>query len=140
MNNNNDFELTFQETTTKNQLFCQFDDHNGVLLLDIKKYPLTGDDFAVISNIIHQFHQERGQLKGVIIHCKKFPYWKSAQRRQQYINFARNNHYKFKKIALSMNGFFPKVIVRIAKGRIEGQIKLFKFNQIHQAQSWILYG
>jgi hypothetical protein len=35
MTDNN--EIIFKETTTANGLFCQFDEKNGVLLLDVKK-------------------------------------------------------------------------------------------------------
>ena len=130
-------ELTFKETTTANQLFCQFDDHHGVLLLDVKN-PFTQEDFEIISNIIDPYFETRGELSGVIINSKKFPYWSSAQNRSEYLNFASNNHHKFKKAALNMGGFFTKIVARIARGRVHPEIKIFKYNQISEAQDWIL--
>jgi hypothetical protein len=135
----NDIELIFKETTTNNELFCQFDDHNGVLLLDVKN-PFTADDFQAISNIIDPYFESRGELKGVIINSKKFPYWKGLQNRSEYLNFAGNNHYKFRRAVLSMGGFFTKIVLIAAKGRVHPQVKSFKYNQIAQAQSWILFG
>lgn len=134
---NDEMELIFKEITTDNSLFCQFDDHNGVLLLDIKN-PLTSDDFEVITNIIDPYFKERGELKGIIINSKKFPYWKGAQNRKEYFDFAHNNHFKFQKAALGMGGFFVKILARIAHGRVHPEIKIFKHNQIGQAQDWIL--
>lgn len=134
---NDEVELIFQETTTDNGLFCQFDDHNGVLLLDIKN-PLSTSDFEVIDSIIDPFFKARGELKGIIIHSKKFPYWKGARNRREYTEFAGNNHFKFKKVALSMGGFFPKLLLKIAHGRVHPEMKLFKHNRISQAQDWIL--
>lgn len=137
-NQNQIEELKFNEVTTNNGLFCQFDEKNGVLLLDIKN-SLNSEDFAAIQKIIDPFFESRGELKGVIIHAKKFPYWKGHQNRLEYLNFAKNNHYKFKKAALAMGGFFIKVIIGLAKGRVHPEVMKFKYNQIHQAQHWILF-
>ena len=130
--------LTFKEITTANQLFCQFDDHNGVLLLDVKK-PFTTEDFNTISSIIDPYFAAHGELKGVILNSKKFPYWISPQNRAQYINFASENHHKFQKAALCMGGFFIKIVLRIARSRVHPVVKSFKFGQIEKAQDWILY-
>ena len=135
--NDNFIELTFKESRTQNDLFCQFDDHHGILLLDVQN-PFTADDFVEISKIIDPFFEKRGELLGVIINSKKFPYWSGAQNRSEYLNFASNNHQKFKKAALVMGGFFTKIVARIARGRVHPQIKIFKFNQISEAQDWIL--
>jgi len=130
-------ELIFNEITTANGLFCQFDDKNGVLLLDVKK-PFTHDDFKTISAIIDPFFEAHGELKGLIINAKKFPYWSDAYNRSEYLNFASANHQKFQKAALGINGFFTKIVARIARGRVHPEIKIFKYNQIEKAQSWIL--
>lgn len=132
-----EIEIIFKEIKTQNELFCQFDDIHGVLLLDVKN-PFTVDDFQTIESIIDPFYSTKGELRGIIINSKKFPYWTSAQNRSEYLNFAGNNHHKFKKAALSMGGFFTKIVVRIARGRVHPQVKMFKYNQISEAQDWIL--
>lgn len=139
MTKDDNLELTFSETTTKNGLFCQFDDKNGVLLLDVKS-SFSEEDFEAIAGIIEPYFAKNGELKGIIINSKKFPYWSGALNREQYINFARDNHFKFKKAALGMGGFFTKIVARIARGRVHPEVKIFKYNQIDKAQSWILYG
>jgi len=137
MTNHETFEVTFQETTNRNELFCQFDGHHGVLLLDVKN-PFSEEDFQTISEIIDPYFAEHGELRGIIINAKKFPYWTSAKNRTEYLNFASNNHHKFKKAALNMGGFFTKIVARIARGKVHPEVKVFKFNQIEKAQDWIL--
>ena len=127
----------FTEITTDNELFCQFDEENGVLLLDVKN-PFTTEDFQRISEIIDPYYESRGELKGVIIHAKKFPYWTDAHNRSEYLSFAGNNHQKFEKAALSMGGFFVKIVIRVARSRVHPEVKLFGYNKIEKAQSWIL--
>jgi hypothetical protein len=137
MADENILELTFKEITTSNQLFCQFDDHHGVILLDVKN-SFTAEDFKAISRLIDPYYEAHGELMGIIINSKKFPYWTSPENRSQYLNFAQTNHFKFKKAALVMGGFFTKIVVQIAKGRVHPEVKMFKYNRIEEAQSWIL--
>ena len=132
------FEVTFKEMTTENGMFCQFDEHHGVLLLDVKKKSFSSEDFYAISSIIDPYFTTHGELKGVIINAKKFPYWSSAINRSEYLNFTSQNHHKFKKVALGMGGFFTKIVARIARGKVQPEIKIFKYNQIEKAQDWIL--
>ena len=127
----------FKEVTTSNGLFCQFDDWNGVILLDVKA-PFTAEDFATIESIINPYIASHGELKGVIINSKKFPYWSSPANRQEYLNFAASNHQKFKKAAFAMGGIFAKIVARMARGRVRPEIKIFKHGQIEKAQDWIL--
>lgn len=137
MADDNIIEITFKEITTDNELFCQFDETHGVLLLDVKK-PFTEDDFQTISNIIDPYYAAHGELSGVILNAKKFPYWNGSKNRSEYINFASANHHKFKKAALGMGGFFTKIVARIARSRVHPEVKIFKYNKIEEAQSWIL--
>lgn len=133
----NYIELTFSELTTDNELFCQFDEQNGVLLLDVKNN-FTTDDFEVISGVVDSYYKAHGELRGIIINAKKFPFWKGAKNRAEYVSFAGNNHQKFSKVAFGIGGLFIKFIEKIAKGRVHPEIKLFKYNQIEKAQDWIL--
>jgi hypothetical protein len=139
VSSDNDLEIIFKELTTDNELFCQFDDQNGVLLLDLKN-PFSSEDFIAISNIIDPYFEKHGELNGVIINSKKFPYPKGAKKRQEYLNFASQNHHKFAKAALATGGFFTKIIARIASGRVHPEIKIFKYNQIEKAQRWAIWG
>jgi hypothetical protein len=127
----------FKEITTQNELFCQFDDQHGVLLLSVKN-PFTKEDFETIEDIINPYYQKHGELDGIIINSKKFPYWTDAQNRRQYFNFASQNHKKFKKAALNMGGFFVKIVARIAKGRVYPEVRIFGYDKIEKAQDWIL--
>ena len=130
-------EIIFKEVRTSNELFCQFDPTHGVLLIDAKN-PFSPEDFAAMSNFIDPYFVERGELDGIIINSKKFPYWTSPENRGEYLNFAQNNHQKFKKAALNMGGFFVKIVARIGRGRVHPELKIFKYNQIEEAQDWIL--
>ncbi|MFT5702662.1 MAG: esterase/lipase [Rickettsiales bacterium] len=132
-----DLEVIFQEITTPNKLFCQFEPEEGVLFLDVKN-PFTEEDFNIIADIIDPYFSKHGELKGIIVNSKKFPYWVSTQNRAEYFKFAENNHYKFKKAALSMGGFFTKIVAITARKRVHAEVKTFRYNDIEKAQIWVL--
>ena len=138
MINSDVLEISFKEITTENNLLCQFDDQNGVLLLDVKN-SFSDDDFQTILSLIDPYFATHGELKGIIINSKKFPYWQGAKNRAEYLNFAGNHHHKFKKAALAMGGFFTKIVARIARGRVHPEVKIFKHKQIEEAQRWIVF-
>ncbi len=137
MTKNNILEVAFKEINTENGLFCQFDEHHGILFLDVEN-SFNEDDIQAIENLIEPYFKAKGELQGVIVNSKKFPYWSGSQNRSQYLNFAQNNHHKFKKAAFAMGGFFAKIVLRIARGRVHPEIKIFKYKQIDKAQAWIL--
>jgi len=137
MNENNFLQVVFKEIVTDNDMFCQFDETHGVLFLDVKS-AFTAEDFVAISSLIDPYFAEHGELRGVILNCKKFPRWSGHQNRLQYINFARENHHKFKKAAFAMGGLFVKIIVRLAKGKAHPEMKIFKHSMIFEAQKWVL--
>ncbi len=130
-------ELFFKEIVTENGLFCQFDEKHGILFLDVKN-SFSSEDFVAISSLIDPYFEEFGQLSGVIVNSKKFPYWQNIHNRAQYFHFAQQNHNKFKKVAFLMGGFFIKIVVRVARGKVSSEVKLFKYNRISEAQNWIL--
>jgi hypothetical protein len=130
-------QTVFKEIQTGNNLFCQFDEDDGVLLIDVKN-SLSAEDFETISGIIDPYHAKRGELKGIIINSKKFPFWKGAQNRREYVAFAQNNHQKFAKAALGIGGFFVYFLAKMARGRVHPEVKVFGYNKIGKAQEWIL--
>lgn len=114
----------------------EFDEAQGVLLVEITSN-LTNDDFATLSQVIDPYYNKNGELSGIILNSKKFPYWKGNANFKEYVAFARDNHYKFKKVALTMGGFFPKVVRRIAGRYSQAEVNNFGYDKILPAQKWI---
>ncbi len=117
---------------------CSIDEETGVMLVNIGKKPLTSEDFDFLLEVISGYFEKYGQFKGIIINAKKFPYWKGAHNRVEYIGFAANNHHKFEKIALAIDGFFVRLLPKIARRKIDTEVKHFGYNQIEKADQWIL--
>lgn len=115
----------------------QYDKENDLLLIEVQKN-FVSEDFETLSRFIEEHYQQHGEFRGLILNSKKFPYWKGARNRAEYFSFAANNHYKFKKVALAMNGFMAKIITTFANGRAHPKIKNFNYNKIRASCSWLL--
>ena len=118
-------------------LVCYIEEQNGILLVEIKN-TITSKDFAALSRAIDPYYEAHGEFKGIILHSKKFPYWKGAEARREYMYFVENYHYKFKKVAIGMGGFFPKLLPNLAKRFIKPELKNFGYNNVDAAHDWIL--
>lgn len=127
----------FNQLKSTQDLQCSIDDETGVMLLNLKRN-LTSSDFDFLSKVIDEYFNKNGEFKGIIVNAKKFPYWKGAQNRIEYMNFAAANHHKFAKVALTIDGFFVRLLPKIARGRIQSEVKHFGYNKIEEADSWIL--
>lgn len=118
-------------------LQCSVDEETGVMLLNVSKN-LTSDDFEFLAKIIAEYFEKKGPFAGIIVNAKKFPYWKGAQNREEYVHFVANNHHKFDKVALTINGVFVRILPKIARGKIRPQVRRFSYNEIERADQWIL--
>lgn len=92
-------------TESGNSITCSLDEQNAVLTVEVKS-ALTKEDFILLSKVIDPFYQRNGELKGIIINAKKFPFWKNYESFSAHISFVRNYHYKTKKIALAAGASF----------------------------------
>ena len=110
---------------------------NTVLLIEVKNN-LSTEDFAALSKVIDPYYEKHKELNGIILNSKKFPYWKGVENRREYISFAQNYHYKTRKVAICMGGFFPKLLPSLARRFIQPELKNFGYKKIDAANHWIL--
>jgi hypothetical protein len=124
-------------TESGNYITCSLDEQNAVLIVEVKS-ALAKEDFILLSKVIDPFYQRNGELKGIIINTKKFPFWKSSESFSAHISFVKNYHYKTKKIALAIDSFLPKLLAKLARRFIHAEVKNFSYNKIDEARDWIL--
>lgn len=128
----------FGKIQVKQAIECSIDEETGVMLLNIKKKNLQTQDFEFLEKTINSYFEKYGPFKGIIVNAKKLPYWKGPQNKIEYIGFVSNNHHKFEKVALAINGFFVRLLPAIARNKISPAVKHFGYNKIEKADEWIL--
>lgn len=118
-------------------LNCHLDEENSLLTVEIKD-ALSEDDFKILVQIVDPFIAKNGNLKGIILHVKQFPYWENLNGLVSHFSFVKNHHRKIKKVALVADGILPGLVPKLAKHFIKAEIKHFAYDELKEGKSWIL--
>jgi hypothetical protein len=110
---------------------------NSVLIVEITD-SLSQDDFKLLAQTVDPWIEKNGELKGIIVHAKDFPYWKNLGAFASHISFVKNHHKKVRKIAVAADGIIPDLAPKLASHFIQAQIKKFDYNELEEAKRWVL--
>jgi len=117
-------------------LSVQIDKEHGIALLE-PSGPLSKDDFAAAARIIDPFIEETGRLNGLIIHTKSFPGWDSFAALSSHLSFVQGHHKKISRVAFSTDSIIGNIAEAVASHFVNAEIKLFSYEELEQAKSWV---
>jgi hypothetical protein len=115
----------------------ELDEENGIAILS-PDGALSEKDFESASSIIDSYIGKYGNLKGVIINTKAFPGWESLGSLIEHFKFIKDHHKKVSHVALVTDSVLGDFGEKIAAHFVSAEIKHFKFDELKNAQSWIL--
>lgn len=111
------------------------DEEKGVLKVEIKG-PLNSENFEILTDTVDRWVEKENQLKGLVVHTKKFPGWEDLGSLLSHVTFIKDHHRKIRKVALCANGKIAEFGPQIAKHFVEAKIEHFDYNDIDQALDW----
>ncbi|MFT6077090.1 MAG: hypothetical protein ACJATU_000283, partial [Rickettsiales bacterium] len=123
--------------SSEQHLTCSIDKKTSLLTIEVGE-SLSADDFKAVAKIVDPWVEENGQIEGVIIHARRFPYWKNAGGFISHISFIKNHHRDVKKVALVANGAIPAIAQKLTNHFILAEVKNFDYDQMDAAKSWIM--
>ena len=118
-------------------LNVELDEVNGIAILS-PDGALSEKDFESASSVIDSYIGKYGNLKGLIINTKSFPGWESLGSLIKHFKFVKEHHKKVSHVALVTDSVLGNFGEKIADHFISAEIKHFPFNDLNNAQSWIL--
>ncbi len=124
--------------STKAPIRYKLHQEDGLLVIKIEKDNLTATNLQSIGSIIDSYFEKNGPLDGIVVNAKKFPRWTDANNKRDYMDFVSSYHQKTDKVAISIGGFFIKILVRLAKGRVHPEVKAFSYKKLSQAKQWVI--
>ena len=77
-------------------------------------------------------------LKGLIISTKIFPGWESFGSLIKHFKFVKEHHKKVRLVALVTDSVLGEFGEKVADHFVSAEIKHFAFDELTNAQSWIL--
>lgn len=131
------FKLTRDKSlkTEQSTIICKLDEKKSMVVVEIRN-KLSVADFKKLSNIIDPWIERNLQLKSIVIHVKKFPFWKNLDGMIAHFSFIKNHHKKIGKIAISADGILPHIAPKLAKYFIKAEIKEFSYSDLERAKEW----
>ena len=118
-------------------LNIELDEVNGIATL-IPNGALSEKDFEAASSVIDSYIEKHGVLKGLIINTKTFPGWESFGSLIKHFKFVKEHHKKVSHVALVTDSVLGDFGEKIADHFVSAEIKHFAFDELNNAQSWIL--
>jgi hypothetical protein len=99
---------------------------------------LSAQDFEYASGVIDPYLEKARNLKGVIILTKSFPGWESFGALLKHFKFVKDHHEKVSKVALVTDSVLGDIGENIAGHFVSAEIKHFPFDELSDAQNWIV--
>ena len=118
-------------------LTVELDEVNGIAILS-PNGALSEKDFESASSVIDSYIEKYGNLKGLIINTKTFPGWESFGSLIKHFKFVKEHHKKVCHVALVTDSVLGDFGEKIADHFVSAEIKHFAFDELNNAQSWIL--
>ena len=118
-------------------LSVKIDETNGIAILEPED-ALTENDFVAARAVIDPFIENKGNLRGVIIHTKSFPGWDSFGALLSHLTFVKDHHNKISSVAFVTDSVLGGFAEMIGSHFVNAKIKMFSFEELEKAKSWIL--
>ena len=118
-------------------LKVELDEANGIATL-IPNGALSENDFESAAREIDPFIEKQGKLRGLIIKTKTFPGWESFGSLIKHFKFVKEHHNKVSHVALVTDSVLGDFAEKIADHFVSAEIKHFAFDDLNNAQSWVL--
>ena len=99
---------------------------------------LSERDFDTVANVIDPYLEERGELRGLIIHTKEFPGWKSFGAMLKHFKFVTDHQRKISHVALVTDSKIGNLAEMIAGHFVSASVKHFPHDSFIDARSWVL--
>ncbi|MCA9710565.1 MAG: STAS/SEC14 domain-containing protein [Myxococcales bacterium] len=107
----------------------------GVLVVEVRG-ELRAQDFDALAATVDPWLESHGELRGLVIHSRKFPGWESLGSLVRHITFVRDHHRKVRHVALVSDSALAGVAPRLAEHFVDAQIEHFEYDALDRAIAW----
>ncbi len=106
-----------------------------VIVVEVEE-PLRAQDFEALSATADNWRQTHGDLRGLVIHARKFPGWEDIGSLARHVRFVRDHHRQVHRIALATDAKLATVAPRLADRLLETEVERFDYDDLDAAIAW----
>ena len=101
---------------------------------------LTESDFTSVAATIDPYLETHAELKGLIIQVQSFPGWDSFAALAAHLKFVREHHRQVARVAFVTDSPIGSLGEKVASHFVSADIRHFDFDDLDDAQEWIING
>lgn len=109
---------------------------DGIVVIE-PSGPLEKADFEKLTTEVDAYINEKGFVRGIIIHTESFPWWENFSAFIHHLKFVKDHHRKIRRVAAVTDSKFLTIVPNIAKHFVSAEIKHFDFEDMAAAKKWI---
>ena len=108
----------------------------GIVIIEPSE-PLSKEDFERLTKEVDAYINEKGSIRGIIIHTESFPGWENFSAFIHHLKFVKDHHRNIRRVAAVTDSKFLKIVPNIAKHFVSAEIKHFDYADMETAKKWI---
>lgn len=113
-------------------------DGDGILVLEPDAdQALSEDDFEAVGKTIGAYLADHDQLRGILLHSRRFPGWQSIGALFAHLKFVNRVHDKIRKIALVTNSPMGTFADHVLDPLMLAKVRKFDYDERDQAMRWL---
>lgn len=110
----------------------------GILTLEpAADKALSEDDFEAVGKAIGNYLENHDQLRGILIHSRKFPGWQSIGALFAHLKFVNAVHDKISKVALVTNSPIGTFADHVLDPLMLAKVRKFDYDERDEAMGWL---
>jgi hypothetical protein len=109
---------------------------DGIVIIE-PSGALEQTDFERLTEEIDTYINEKGYVKGIIIHTKDFPGWERFGAFTHHMKFIKDHHKKIKRVAAVTDSKVMSIAPMIANHFVSAEVKHFNYADMDTAKKWI---
>ncbi len=118
-------------------LEIKLDEKRGIAILNPGD-KLREADFEYAKSLVDKYLEKEGKIYGVIINVRKFPGWESFHAMHTHFHFIRDYHKTIPKVAVVTDSPIGRLGETLADHFVSAEIKHFPFDDLKDAEQWVL--
>lgn len=98
---------------------------------------LKAEDFTNLARVVDSYLEQRGTLRGILIHAASFPGWEDFGALLAHLKFVSGHHKKIEKVAVVADGAVANIMPFIANHFVHAKVRHFDFALEDEAMDWL---
>ena len=108
----------------------------GIVLIE-PSGPLEKEDFQKLTGEVDAYINEKGFVRGIIIHTESFPGWDNFSAFIHHVKFVKDHHRKIRRVAAVTDSKFLTIVPNVARHFVAAEIKHFDYDDMEEAKKWV---